>query len=521
MNNKDRIPFFLIIFFLTFSEISFPQAGQLDSTFGQNGLVTTAINGHGYAYSAAIQSDGKIVAAGYSDNAGDYDFALVRYNSNGSLDNSFGSNGVVTTTIEESNGIAYSASIQSDGKIIAAGYADNGSDEDFALVRYNSNGALDNSFGTNGVVTTTIGTSTDVVNFVATQSDGKIIAAGYSRNESYNEFALARYNSNGSLDSSFGSNGVVTTPIGSSANVAYSAAIQSDGKIVAAGYSSSGFTLARYNSNGYLDNSFGSNGVVTTTIGIVGDAAYSVAIQNDEKIVAAGNSYNGNDYDFAIVRYNPNGSLDNSFGTNGVVTIPIGASNDYARSAAIQSDGKIIAAGYSRSGSNYDFALIRYNSNGSLDNSFGTNGVVTTPIGKSSDYAQSVAIQSDKKIIAAGYSFDVTDIDFALVRYTADPATGLEEENTNGVPVAFLLEQNYPNPFNPATTISFNLPKQSHVTLEVYNILGQEVAVLINEVKKAGNFKVQFDASSLPSGIYFYQLNAGEFVQSKKMILLK
>ena len=105
--------------------------------------------------------------------------------------------------------------------------------------------------------------------------------------------------------------------------------------------------------------------------------------------------------------------------------------------------------------------------------------------------------------------------------FVSNDATGIDDFFTSNNPNEFQLYQNYPNPFNPTTTISFNLPKQSHVTLEVYNILGQEVAVLINEVKKAGNFKVQFDASSLPSGIYFYQLNAGEFVQSKKMILLK
>jgi len=169
--------------------------------------------------------------------------------------------------------------------------------------------------------------------------------------------------------------------------------------------------------SGSLDTTFNTTGKVTTAIGAINDSALAVAIQSDGKIVAAGYSYNGANYDFALVRYNTDGSLDTTFNTTGKVTTAIGASNDSAYVIAIQSDGKIVAAGYSDNGANDDFALVRYNTDGSLDTTFNTTGKVTTAIGASNDYAYAVAIQSDGKIVAAGYSYNGANDDFALVRY--------------------------------------------------------------------------------------------------------
>ena len=168
---------------------------------------------------------------------------------------------------------------------------------------------------------------------------------------------------------------------------------------------------------GDLDTSFDSDGKVTTEVGSTDDFARSVAIQSDGKIVAAGFSSNGSDWDFALVRYNTDGSLDTSFDTDGKVTTAIGSGDDHAVSVAIQSDGKIVAAGYSDNGSDNDFALVRYNTDGSLDASFDGDGKVTTAIGSDWDQAYSVAIQSDGKIVAAGYSYNGSNWDFALARY--------------------------------------------------------------------------------------------------------
>jgi uncharacterized delta-60 repeat protein len=511
-----------------FAIVRYNSNGSLDNTFGTNGIVTTSVGvSTAYANSIAIQSDGKIVAAGYSDNGSDDDdFTIIRYNPNGSLDNTFGTNGIVTTPVGASGDFAYSIAIQSDGKILAAGYFYNGSNYDFAIVRYNPNGSLDNTFGTNGIVTTSIGADYDYSYSVAIQSDGKILAAGYSYNGSDYDFAIVRYNSNGSLDYTFGTYGIITTPVGALSDYARSIAIQSDGKIAAAGYYYNGsdydFAIVRYNSDGSLDNTFGTNGIVTTPVGPSDDAAHSIAIQSDGKIAAAGYYYNGSDYDFVIVRYNSNGSLDNTFGSNGIVTTLVGASNDVASSLAIQSNGKIAASGYSYSGSDYDFAVVGYNTNGSLDNSFGTNGIVTTQIGSSGNLAFASAIQDDGKIVIAGMSENSSSYSvFTLVRYFGDGSTEVDNENNEEIPAEFSLEQNYPNPFNPTTNFEYRISNFGFVSLKVFDVLGNEVATLVNEEKPAGAYQITFNAYGLSSGVYFYKLQAGSFVKTKKMILLK
>jgi uncharacterized delta-60 repeat protein len=345
---------------------SYAQPGSLDLSFDNDGIVTTAFgNNTDQGYSVAIQSDGKIVVAGYSYNGSDYDFALVRYNADGSLDNSFDSDGKITTAIGNGDDLGFSVGIQSDGRIVVAGKSSNGSNDDFALVRYNTDGSLDNSFDSDGKVTTAIGSSNDIGNSIVIQSDGKIVVTGSSYNGSNSDFALVRYNADGSLDNTFDSDGKVTTTIGSGNDYGASVAIQSDGKIVVAGSSFNGsnydFALVRYDTDGSLDNTFDSDGKVTTAIGSGDDKGSSVAKQSDGKIMVAGLTYNGSDFDFALVRYNIDGSLDNTFDSDGKVTTAIGSGDDMGLSVAKQNDGKIVAAGYSNNGSNNDFALVRYN----------------------------------------------------------------------------------------------------------------------------------------------------------------
>ena len=397
--------------------------GDLDTSFGAGGKTTTAIlSGNDFASDVAIQSDGKIVVAGTTKNGTRNVFALVRYKADGTLDTSFDSNGKVFTDVGTGDAYGNSVAIQPDGKIVVAGYARNGSNGDIALVRYKTDGSLDTNFGSGGTVMTDIdGGSTDAAYSVAIQPNGKIVAAG-SRSIGNNnmDFALVRYDTNGNLDTSFDSDGKVTTAISSGVgdDYVYSVVIQSDGKIVVAGQANFDFALARYNTDGALDTSFDSDGKVITAIGSSLDAAYSVAIQSDGKIVAAGASVDSKE-DFALVRYSANGSLDTDFGTGGKVTTDIGSDDDLANSVAIQADGKILAAGYSY-GNNTDFALARYNADGSLDTNFGADGKVTTAIG-GTDVGVSVAIQSDGNIVLAGYSDNGSNYDFAVARYAGTP----------------------------------------------------------------------------------------------------
>jgi uncharacterized delta-60 repeat protein len=380
------------------------------------------------ANAVAVQTDGKIVAAGSVEVVGidvhfsSYDFAVFRYNADGSLDTSFDGDGKVTTDFGfDVNNIdyAYAIAIQADGKIVAAGASYGLSTSEFPLVRYNSDGSLDASFGTNGKVLTKGG---GVIYEIAVQPDGKIVAAGYRDSD----FIIARYNGNGSLDASFGAGGQVTTSVGSD-DGSTSVAIQSDGKIVAAGYSAYfcdmddnclyDFAFVRYNPNGSLDTSFDTDGIVKTRFGETAPAN-AVVIQTDGKIVAVG--YTCNDgCDFAVARYNGDGSLDAAFDGDGKVTTDFGGYS-FASSVVLQSNGKIVVSGLAYSdGTNSDFGLVRLNTDGSLDASFDTDGKVTTHFG-SYESAYDIALQADGKIINVGETGGTGNDDFALSRHNPD-----------------------------------------------------------------------------------------------------
>jgi uncharacterized delta-60 repeat protein len=312
----------------------------------------------------AIQTDGKIVAGGAASTSG-VDFALARYNTDGSLDPTFDGDGRVTTDYGFGSSQVYGLAIQAGGKIVAAGYGSSTA-QDFFLARYNSNGSLDASFDGDGKVTFLgFGTNHNRAHAVAIQTDGKIVAAGCTNcSTSSGNFALARLNTNGSLDFTFGGDGRVITDFFGDDDQAHAIAIQMDGKIVAGGIatdSSSGaslFGLARYNSDGALDAGFDGDGKVTTRFAGFGDEAYGVAIQRDGKIVGAGLACSGcfAGGDFGVARYNIDGSLDTMFSGDGLMMTDFGFEGDRAFAVAIQGDGKIVAAGVAGG----DFALARY-----------------------------------------------------------------------------------------------------------------------------------------------------------------
>jgi uncharacterized delta-60 repeat protein len=416
--------------------------GDLDPSFGTGGKVTTPFGTRfDEVDGLALQPDGKIVAAGYVEplSTGE-DFGLARYNPDGSLDTSFGSGGKVTTSFGSDRDYATQVVVQPDGKIVAAGRALVGPVAtgvyEFGLARYNPDGSLDSGFGTGGKVTTAIGTY-DIARGLALQADGKIVVSGYTYSAGFStaQFALARYNPNGSLDTSFGTAGTVRTQIGTTYDFGAGLAIQPDGKIVVTGYSNNGsnydFAVVRYNPDGSLDSTFGTGGKVTTPVGTLGGNAYAVGIQADGKIVVSGQANAAGDSDFALVRYNPDGSLDSSFGTGGKVTTPIGPSYDNAYALRLQPNGKIVVAGWHRvTGAPtyyYSFAVARYTSNGSLDTSFGTGGLITTPFGPYDNYAVDLVVQPDGKIVVGGSSqridTDTNDYEFALERLAGDSHT--------------------------------------------------------------------------------------------------
>lgn len=408
-------------------------SGDLDPFFGIGGKVTTTTGYSEKGNAMALQTDGKIVVAGVQDvflGRG----LVVRYNADGSLDTTFGVGGFVYESAHSSHETIFNAvAIQSDGKIVAAGYfvESGGCARDQSwVVRYNANGTRDTTFGGDGEVEYPYlyvnGCPVDSYHYgVAVLNNGKIVVAGASKNASSNlDFAAARFNANGTLDTSFNLDGLATISIGTSTDVANAVRIQPvTGKILLAGYSynsatSNNFALVKLDTNGLVDLSFGSAGKVTTDTGW-DDRAYAVAFSGS-KIVAAGKQSNAaTGADFSLARYNSNGTLDITFDGDGKLNTAFGAYYDFAFGIALQADGKVVAAGYGRSWSDTsdNFALSRYNTNGSLDTTFNIDGKQTTDFSGYADYGNAVAIQPDGKILVAGYTWNGNDYDVALARY--------------------------------------------------------------------------------------------------------
>ena len=366
---------------------------------------------------------------------GPTDFALVRFHANGTLDRTFGDNGMVQTNFGPGNGIgssgqtssddATAVALQADGKIVVAGYSNLRNSEfldfDFAMARYHPNGKLDRTFGGDGKVTTDFRNgSDDRASAMALQEDGKIVLAGFSVNASdIRDFAMARYHPNGTLDKTFGGDGRVITVFGDGFGQARAIAVQADRKIVAAGSTSAtlhgvDFALARYHPNGTLDRTFGDDGrVITDFLNGAADEADDMALQPDGKIVVVGYwAPSSSIFDFAVARYNTDGTLDRTFSRDGkIITDFTTDTPDRAFGVAIQPDGKVVVAGDSDNdglrNQTFDFAMVRYSANGTPDRAFGNNGKVRTdfflpPFNSSqSDQATAVAMQTDGKIVVS------------------------------------------------------------------------------------------------------------------------
>jgi uncharacterized delta-60 repeat protein len=416
--------------------------GTVDSSFGVDGSVPTPFS---YLWEGEhivkIQSDGKIVVnviTGYA--AGVYSHAIFRYNMDGTLDSTFDGDGVAL--ISPNFGGIGSFSIQSDGKIVIGTFANR-----FSLVRLNPDGSLDEKFGEGGIYSYPLNPSSGYIGrlSIILQSDDKIVSTRRQGNEPGGDFDIVRNNSDGSLDATFGSGGIVTTGDFAGKSGINSIAIQGDGKIVAVGghfarfLSGNGvfskFDIARYNVDGTLDSSFSTDGKVNTELGRVtyswgsyGSAvAVSVAIQADRKIVVSGicDTFVDGSYRtfFAIVRYNPNGSIDSSFGQGGKILLPVAVNGTppELRSSLIQPDGKIVVSGIIGGA----VMLARFTSNGQLDTSFGTNGILIdsslTPLPNPFN-GYNLSIQPDGKFLISGGGdwIITTPFSFKIARYNSD-----------------------------------------------------------------------------------------------------
>lgn len=441
--------------------------GVLDTRFGNNGTVTTAIGGTGIneARAVAIQVDNKIVVAGYAPAplVGGAHPTLARYNTGGTLDTTFSIDGIVTTVVNPAKiEYATAVAIQPDGKILVAGYNNTGGSTpgNFVLVRYTANGVEDIAFdgdgNTDGIITTAIqGSPYDFseAHAIALQPDGKIVLAGTSSDGANYDAALVRYNTDGSPDTTFdtggNSDGIVITPGGD--GTIRAVALQPDGKILVAGGLSGGVTgndivVQRYTSGGVLDTTFSGDGIASFDIGTnSADDAYALAVQPDGMILVAGSTDSGGTTDFVLLRLDDTGALDAAFDTDGIVItdFPITSSgpNDVVKSVVVQPDGKILVGGDVQADAVTttirNFALARYNSDGSLDATFSADGRATTSVNAGPDLGQALALRAGGFINMVGTTL-ATDFDFLLAQYLANDADGNDvAESWDVTPDAF------------------------------------------------------------------------------------
>jgi uncharacterized delta-60 repeat protein len=482
-------------------------AGALDPTFGSGaGYVTTALSTPNTAnlpvdqgYRVLLQPSGNIVVAGRtsvpSGNSDEIAFGVATYNSDGSLDTAFGSGGIARQVFQPpppkkkgpptavlSEATLYDAALEptggtGDAKILLAG-GGGGTQPGLGLMRLNSNGSLDTTFGSGGQVITTfpvsVNSNAEIAHGVVVTSTGQIVAVG---DNSAQDLLLARYNPNGSLDTSFGTGGEVTTVFSSSAPgfelLTRTVVQQPDGKLVVVGYEHIPVNgtfidqgvLVRYNADGSLDATFGNGGIVTTVLGAGRSRDQYAAIYpsagtaNDGKIVVVGSLLSGTSgsnlaYQPLVERYNPDGSLDTTFGNGaGYITIGNPVSNNFsAYAVTIESDGKLIVVGAAGN----PFLVARLNVDGSLDPTFGNAGLVTTAIGTANSF-YGVALQPDGRIVAAGYSLVGGKYDFAVARYLAsEPQIGAFTANPNPVTAGSLTTLTASNitDGNPNSTIT-------------------------------------------------------------------
>ena len=494
----------------------FAQAGLLDSSFNGNGKVTTISENEysTYGTSIAIQSDNKIVAG-----AIDGSFLLIRYNYDGSIDSDFGE---IFTTIPGGYELGTGVLLQPDGKILQSGLCYYG----FALVRFNGDGSIDYGFGDNGIAITSFDDYHTGGSLLKLQPDGKIVQGGYTDLLGNANFALIRYNSDGILDNTFGTDGRVETDFDNYIDLLTSIRLQQDGKIVAAGFSGDPeyrFELARYNSDGSLDPAFGTGGKVVTKIGLLSELQ-DMIVQADGKILIAGTVTDTGFYSthvFKLLRYNSDGTIDNSFGTNGIVSSPNYGGLLGNFNLTFQPDGKIILAGGGNCNQSHTvckFGVERYFADGLLDSTFGDSGLVIADLSdiQGTNVLRDVAIDQNGRIIVIGYAeYSLTHYCVALARFLSGLNVGILDLSISNLPILI-----YPNPIQKQAVLEYTLNDAETISITLLDVQQRIVQTFMqNQQRMKGEQKevLVFD-KALTAGAYILSISNGVHQQNIKII---
>ncbi len=503
MMKKFYLLYLLLI--LSTSTSLFAQDGTLDESFNGVGYTLTDLSGNFDEANAVIeQPDGKIVIAGIANEQ----IGLVRYNADGSLDNSFDTDGKVIIALGD-YATAEDMVLQDDGKIIIAGVVI-GNDEGILLARINPDGSPDTSFDDDGIYIGDFDAYCSSEAYaLALQPDGKILVTGYYCGYDFDSYFLARFNADGSPDNDFGNGGFTVGEFSDDFDAEGNAIhVFPDGKILIGGYSdgddNSSFGLARFNADGSVDAAFGNNGKVENNPSNVDAAAYAMGVQQDGKIVQTGYI----DDAVGVGRFNMDGTPDMSFGTNGWVTVSPGANYNEGYALLVQPDGKILVGGLSNDASyNSSFTVIRLLDDGMLDNTFGDAGVAKTnfeDLGAASGRCNDLTFQSDGKILAAGEGVSENfETDMAVARFENNLAV-----STNA-PTPEMKLQVYPNPASKHLTLEYTLESAEKLSIQLLSSNGQRISTLQAPTEHPpGAYRFTFPLpQTLPGGNYLISVS--------------
>ncbi len=491
-----------------FTMSSWAQPGVLDINFDGDGKGTVDLNTTEAGTGLAIQPDQKILLGGYTGAGSVIDFCVMRFNPDGTFDNSFGNNGIVSTDIQTSVDLANDLLLQDDGKIILAGFVNTGSTVKIGLTRYLPDGSLDSDFGVGGKVLGS-GSLQNAIGWGANlQADGKILVTGMYNNNGNNDLLVARFNTDGSPDLSFSYDGVMSLDINGNGDIGNVVRQQPDGKIVVGGFTEvpmnfKNMLIVRLEENGLLDNTFGTNGFVEIDFGLGGNSCNDLAFRGD-KLLVSGTTNGSLGPVMALAQLNQDGTLDAGFGTNGMSSFSMSPTESTSSSMIRTPDGNIVLVGTIGTVSSSDFAIVRREADGSSDNDFGTAGGTRTDFNGDFDSASEIAMQNDGLFVVAGRAFDGVEFDFAIARYISGINIGIGEVETYLGNTLI-----YPNPIlNQTAVLEYELKESTTLSVDLLDTSGRTIAELLPSIKKqVGSHIETLELPNVSGGQYFLSVN--------------
>ena len=521
----------LVVYFTLFAALPIEAQPSLDNSFAGVGYKITKIDPFrdDIARTVLVQPNGRILTGGNSFNMIGYsNIAIARMKTNGAYDNTFGVAGIATIP----GGFFCDMALLPNGKIIVAGSGVGPTNvNNYIVYRLNKNGTLDNSFGTGGSVEINIPYTGMICYDVAIQSDGKIVLGGYSGGSGgYGNMLVVRLKPNGALDNTFGTAGKFTLLLSGKHSECHQLAIQPDGKIVAGGYIDTlvmyaffryDFAAIRLNTNGTLDNTFGVGGIVRADKGNTDDA-YATALLSDGRIIIAGFSNYYVNNRFAALCILPNGTIDMGFGTDGWIFLDFYGGSAIAQALAIEPDDDIIIGGYASVWAdavlNYSICLAKVSSNGIPDVTFGVSGLDTSFQSTITKACNDIVLQPDGKIVVGGYQYIDGNGAYLTARYLNSVA--FMRYDYAGGNSDFLV---YPNPvMGQSINVNFTMPQSGKIILKIYNLNGTVVFEQIQNLEDATTNHLELQLpENLSDGIYIIETNNGKTKQTQKIQIIK